>query len=120
MSGLCLLRRLPLVLLVYGFALQTVANGWGHAFSVLAPICHAGPLDAAGPPQAPGLPVSHDCIAGCVLSCGDAMPSLPPPATVAIPMALPIAARGPAIAAVRPAGRLKLAAVSARGPPSGA
>lgn len=116
MSGLRLLRRLPLVLLVYGFALQTVANGWGHTLSALAPICHAGPLDIAGQQDAPGLPVSHDCLAGCVLSCGSAMPLLPE-AGVLLPSPLPVSASASAFVVLRVAGPSKLAAVSARGPP---
>lgn len=117
MSGLRLLRRLPLVLLVYGFALQAVANGWGHALGAQAPICQAGPLDGAGGPERPTAPASHDCVADCVLSCGDLTPLLPQAAAVAAPT--PAGSRVAATAPARAGGQSKLAAFSARGPPIG-
>jgi hypothetical protein len=117
MSGLGLLRRLPLVLLVYGFALQAVANGWSHALGSQAPICHAGPFDGAGGPERPAAPASHDCVANCVLSCGDLMPLLPQAA--AVPTATPGGSRLAVPAATGPAGQSKLAAFLARGPPIG-
>jgi hypothetical protein len=111
------LRRLCLLLLIYGFALQTVAGLWmAPAFG--SPVCEASAvLGATVPGDAPSGTPAHDCAMACLQGCADHAAAPVASRTLAQPRP---AADGVPLRA-RPAIRTETrAASSARGPPAAA